>query len=312
MTLKSKFKELKKVDITKMDVSLAIVKEYKKDRESRYPISYVKIDQKLEKRLKSIMKQRIGEAKTVEEYAFDCPEPEEDQVRAIRYQETDFFKIHENLTELNPEEDVIENVAELFKAKSYLIILRDSEGIKLIGFKTLPENWKMKKNKGLIPLLFKEDRFEDLENENVFSISGTIDLFYYDEALFILSKNNFEAGLNFREGMMKKADDLYTEVQELELFENLQILKNRIGNNQRYLRKIAMIKNLGYYNDQEYLGKLENVSFRKNWGIEFNDGKIVITEENLDHILVVLQNKRLLSEVTEETFDVESVKKFNV
>ena len=47
----------------------------------------------------------------------------------------------------------------------------------------------------------------------------------------------------------------------------------------------------------------------KNWGIEFQESQIVITDETLDDVLTVLQNKRLHSELSEEDFDVESVKK---
>lgn len=90
---------------------------------------------------------------------------------------------------------------------------------------------------------------------------------------------------------------------------SIDILKNRVGNNQRYLRKIATIKNLGYYKDQSYLAKFKVVNESKNWGIEFDKGQIVITDDTLDDVLTVLQNKRLYSELSEEDFDVESVKR---
>ena len=88
--------------------------------------------------------------------------------------------------------------------------------------------------------------------------------------------------MNFREGMISKANLLYEEIEELNLFVNIEILKNRVGNNQRYLRKIATIKNLGYYKDQNYLAKFKAINEAKNWGVEFDNGQIVITEETLD------------------------------
>lgn len=300
--------QLKAIDLQSLTVTLAVVKEYKRNRESHYTPAYVDIDERLENRLKGIITRHIENSNTVEEFAVDCPEPEADLVRSISYTETDFFKIKEKLIELNPEEDKIEDVAELVKSKAYLIILRDAEGIQVIGFKTLPESWKMKRSKGLIPLLFNENRFEDLEQDNVFSISNLIDLFYFNELLFILSKKNFELGLNFREGMINNANLLYEEVQELDLFVNLDVLTNKVGNNQRYLRKVATIRNLGHYKDSVFLQKLREVSTQKGWNIQFKEQQIVITEESLDAILTVLQNKRLHSELTQEDFDVESTK----
>lgn len=301
-------RNLKALDLSKSSVTLAVVKEYKKNRTSHYTVKYVPIDVSLEKRLKNIITKHINNSNTVEEYTYDCPEPEADQVRAIAYAETDFYGIFEQLQELNPEEDIIQNVDELVKSKAYMIVLRNAEGIQVVGFKTLPESWKMKKAKGLIQLLYDENRFVDLEHENVFSISNLVDLFYFNEYLFILSKNDFERGLNFREGMLSNAAEMYKEAIELNLFLNIEILTLRVGNNQRYLREIATIKNLGHYRNPIYIQKLRHLSGTKGWNIEFDENQIVIAEDTLDDILTLLQNKRLHSQLTEEDFDVESSK----
>src|SRR5690554_4902022 len=255
MTNQEKFNELKGLNLNESFVSLAIVKEYKRDRVSHYNIEYVEIEKELESRLRNILLSRVNQAGSFEEYSFDCPEPEEDLVRTIPYESTDFYKIMESLVILNPEEDKVDSVEDLVKAKSYIIILSNNEGIQLAGFKAIPENWKLKKSKGLIPLLFENNTFKDLETDNVFSISNTVDFLFYKELLFILSKKAFEQGMNFRDGMVAKANSLYEETEELNLFVNIDILKNRVGNNQRYLRKLATIQNLGYYKDQSYLAK---------------------------------------------------------
>jgi hypothetical protein len=309
MTAESKFRNLKRLDLQDSYVSLAIIAEYKRQRESQYRIKYIQIDNALERKLRNIVLRKVEQANSFEEYDYECPEPEEDLVRTIESDSTDFFRIKELLETLNPEEDIIESLEELVKAKAYLIILRDDEGIQTIGFKTIPENWKMKKEKGFIPLLFSNNQFVDLDNENVFSISNTVDFIAYDGELFILSKKNFESGLNFREGMINKANNLYEEVREINLFVNLDILTNRVGNNQRYLKKIATITNLGYYKNQGFLQRFRDINESKGWGIAFQDGQIIVTEENLDDILSILQNKRLYSELTEEDFDVPSAKK---
>jgi hypothetical protein len=308
MSNKTKLRNLKNLNLSKANVSLAIMKEYKVDRVSHYDLKYVPIEDRLEKRLRNIVTSQIDRSNTVEDYSYDCPEPEEDQVRGINYEETDFYRVVEILEQLNPEEDIIQNVDELVKAKAYIIILRNREGIQVVGFKTLPENWKMKYSRGLIPLLFSDNSFRDLEEDNVFSISGFIDLFYYDETLFILSKKEFEKGLNFREGMLNNASELYQEVKQLNLFVNLEILTTKVGNNQRYLRKIATIRNLGHFRNPAFIQRLQQVSDIKGWNINFENGQLVFTEENLDDILTLLQNKRLHSELTDEDFDVESAK----
>lgn len=309
MSGQSKLRSLKSIDLNELSIFIAIVKEYKVSRVSHYNAKYVKIEPNLESRLRNILGHKIEGANSIEEYTYDCPEPEEDMVRSIESGETDFAQIFEILQGLNPEHDVIDDIDELVLAKSYLLVGRDMEGIKMVGFTKLPENWKMKRSKGLIPLLFRENQFEDLDDEPVFSISNWIDFIYYDDLLLILSKRNFEVGLNFREGMINKANNFYEEPEVQELFVNLEILMSKVGNNQRYLKKIATIKNLGYYTDQNYLQRLRSINGVKSWGIEFDEGKIIITEDSLESILTLLQNKRLHSELSEEDFDVESVKK---
>lgn len=308
MELKTKFKNLKTLDLNKLFITLCIVNEYKRDRISHYNLKFVNIEPKLEIRLRNILVRKIEISNTFEEYGFDCPEPEEDLVRTIDYQSTDFYKIFEKLKAITPEENCIKTEEELLKATSYMIVLQTIDEIQLVGFKRLPENWKTKKAKGLISLLFKEARFEDLEDDKVFTISNNVDFIYYDEVLFILSKKEFEAGLNFREGMLAKAELLYQDLEDNNLFINLDVLKNKVGNNQRYLKKIATIKNLGYYQNQTFLQNFKILNDSKGWGIEFQNGQIIITEEKLDNILTILQNKRLHSELTNEDFDVDNAK----
>lgn len=298
-------RNLKNLNLRRAEVTLALVKEYKRERVSQYTVKYVPIVPRLETRLRNIVTNKIDNSNTVEEYSFDCPEPEADLVRSIDYDQTDFYKIFEELTELNPEEDVIEDVDELVRAKAYLIILRNRDGIQVVGFKTIPENWKMKRDRGLISLLYRENRFEDLEEENVFSIASTVDLFYFNETLFILSKKEFEHGLNFKEGMISRANEMYDEVRQLNLFVNMDVLTNRVGDNQRYLRKIATIRNLGHYRNPNFLQRMQQVSQVKGWNIQFQNGQVVFTDDTLDTILSILQNKRLHSEFTDEDFDVD-------
>ena len=312
--MKTKLKQLKEFDFNASDVScsLAVVSEYKKNRVSQYKIKYASIDDGLSQKLKSMMAAKIQAAGNVEEYSFDCPEPEDDTVRSISSGDTNFNEIFSQLSDLDPEKEKIEEVEELLKSRSYMIVVRDINGIKIVGYRILPENWKMKQKKGLIPLLFKDKTFEGLEEDKVFRISNTIDFYYYDGELYILSKRNFESGLNFRAGMLAKASELYEDLKESKIFVNMDVLERKVGNNLRYFRKMDNIKNLGYYKNEIFLSKFKEINTKRGWNIEINENdEIVITDEKIDDILSILQNKRLFSELTDENFDVESMKPIN-
>jgi hypothetical protein len=139
----------------------------------------------------------------------------------------------------------------------------------------------------------------------VFNISSSIDFLYYQNLLFVLSKKNFESGLNFREGMKAKAAVFYDSIGQLGLINNIDLLKNFVGDNQKYLRKLSVIQNLSNYKDAEYIKKIVKTAKHYNWDIGYLNGKFELNENNIDTFLTLLQNKRLKSEITEEIFDID-------
>jgi hypothetical protein len=308
-TLKQRYNELKKEAFTSHIFQLAIIKEYKRDRQSHYNIRYVEIDDKLKKRLGSILKNCIDNSNSFEEYKIDGNENEVGEIKGINFQETDYYKIHEKLMTIQPQEFLISNIDELVQAKAYLIVVRNKDKIIATGYKVIPENWKLKKTKGLIPLLFKNNRFEDIDDTPVFSISNLIDFMYYQDALFILCKKNFEHGLNFRDGMKAKAAVFYDSIEKIGLIKNIEILKELVGDNQKYLRKLMVVENLGLYKESEFIKNVDKYSRLYHWDVELIDGKFVLDENNIEALLSLLQNKRLKSEITEEFFDVDSARK---
>jgi hypothetical protein len=308
-TIKQKYSELKKETFDTFIFQLAIIKEYKRDRQSHYNIKYVDIDNKLCKRLCIIIKNCIQESNSFEEYKVDGAENEVGEIKGLNYEETDYYKIHEILMKVQPQDAHVSGIDELVQAKAYLIVVRDKDKIVASGYKVLPENWKLKKDKGLIPLLFKNNKFEDIDEVPVFSISKVMDFIFYQDALFILSKKFFEIGLNFREGMKAKAAIFYESIDKLGLIKNIDILKNLVGDNQKFLRKLTIIENLGLYKKPEFIKKVITTSKKNKWNIEFINGQFVLSEDNIETLLSMLQNKRLYSELTNEFFDVDSVKK---
>jgi hypothetical protein len=308
-TLKQKYNDLRHETFATYIFQLAIIKEYKRDKKSHYSIRFVEIDSKLEKRFGSILKNSITNSNSFEEYKIDGNENELGEIKGLDFQETDYYRIHEILMTIQPQNSLISGIDELVRAKAYLIVVRDKDKIISSGYKVIPENWKLKMAKELIPLLFKNNKFEDIEDVPVFSISGSIDFIYYQDALFILSKKNFEQGLNFREGMKAKATVFYDSINGLGLIKNIDALKEFVGDNQKYLRKLAVIENLSLYKDPEFIKNVDKFSKKNNWGIELEKGQFILNESNIDVLLSLLQNKRLKSEITEEYFDVDSAKK---
>lgn len=71
MPLRTKFRNLKRLNLQNTEVSLAIVKEYKRNRVSQYEVNYVQINPRLETRLRNIIIRKIEAANTFDYYQPD-------------------------------------------------------------------------------------------------------------------------------------------------------------------------------------------------------------------------------------------------
>lgn len=308
MNKAAQLKEINTIDFSRTIVQLAVVYYYFQDRHHKYALKFVRTEDKVDRKLNDIVKRVSSSATKVESYDYESQELEEGEMQIISAGQTSFPDLLQVINDSDSENDVAETEDDLTKAKGYAIIIRKSEAIVAIGYKILPENWKLKKKRGLIPLLFHEQEFKDLEDKPVFSISPSVDFLFFNDNIYIVSKKNFEIALNFRLGMLKKAEEFYTQLNSMHLVDDIQAIKELIGDNMRFLRKIASIQKNRHYQNTEFMANLKKVNEKRKWGLEFQGEKVIIKAENISVILTVLNNKRLLSEITQETFDVEFAK----
>ena len=158
----------------------------------------------------------------------------------------------------------------------------------------------------LISMIFKDNMLIDIEQQQIFRIDGKIDFFSYDGITFIADKRNFETALNFREGMENNRDEIVEEFKVLKLFDNAADVSSFVGNNIKRLRRLSQIKKSGYYKDPKFLENLKKVNDEENWGIKYSEtGQLLVTEDDIETVLRVLNNDRLTSKINAENFDVD-------
>lgn len=309
MQMKETLKEIKKYNFSEPDVQLISIKTYLRNRKQHYILKFVPLDNKLKSRLRTLFKDIVNSSNSAALYEVDSAENEPGEVFIAAYEESDFKEIIEKLKVINLESDTISEAKELNDAKAYMVVFTKNKKIIAVGYKKIPESWRLKEKKGIFSVLFQNNRFEDLDAKPVFSISQKLDFIYFKEEILILSKKGYEIALNIRLGMLRKAEEFYQEVEKMNLFTDLQTLKLQISDNSRLLRRVSQIFNTGYYRDPAFLQKLKEISEKREWGIKFEGNKIIITSENVEVVLTLLSNRRLLSEITGETFDVEHARK---
>lgn len=296
--------KIKKLDWSRAKVSLYLVKRELVHREATYDVLQVNVDDKLRKRLRGIASGKIQQSNNALEYDFNTADLD-DNLLGIATSETDFQSIIDVIV-AEDEPDFADSIEQLIDSWLYIARLDLAGEPTLYAARRISEGWTTKKVTQLISMIFSNNMLMDIEQKEIFRIDGKVDFFSYDGTTFIADKKNFETALNFREGMEKNRDEIVEEFHTLNLFENATEVSTLVGNNMRRLRRLSQVKKAGYYKDVNFLANLKRVNAKEGWGIKYSaDGKLLVTEDDIETVLRVLNNDRLTSKINSENFDVD-------
>ena len=292
---------LKGVDFDQASASLWIVHRKLIKAKAQYSAFKVDIEESLRRKLAGSVKRNVDTSQQVRPYEYLT----EDMDGCLLEQPThttDFDEII-SLVNRNGEDFKVEQRQQLVNAWGYIIKIQTSEHF-VYAFRQIGNAWSSqntKKNNWI----FKNRILLDLDEEPVFRADGKIDFIAFEGSVFILDKNNFEKAINFREGMERHRDEILAEFKEIDLVSDIEVIKKVVGNNLHKLRKLASVKNSGYYKLPWYIERLKQINDKSGWGVNISDsGVIEVTEGNVDLVLTLLNNNRLSSPITDEVFDV--------
>lgn len=310
-TIQESFETVKNIDWTQATVSLYIVKRRLRKRTATYTTSLVNIQASLGYKLRNIANSKISSSNEAIEYDFNTADLD-DNVLGLEAEETDLQQI---LNDINSTEPVptISNMEDLLNSWVYIARLDVEDQEPLYTVRKISEGWKARKiRQAGLNMIFSDNMLVDLEQQSIFKIDNQVDFFSFNGTIFIANKRNFESALNFRDGMEKNRDVIIEEFKTINLFVNADEIKQLIGDSLPRLRKLSQVKKSGYYLDQDFLTGLQMVSEDEDWDISYsNEGRLIVTEENIDSVLLVLNNGRLTSKINKESFDVDVKRKYS-
>lgn len=297
-------KAVKAINWGKATVSFFIVKRKLIQRKAKYDVLQVNIDDTLRKKIRKIAINKLTQSQEAYEYDFNTHDLD-DNLLGIPTSETDFQEIVDTLLaeEDPPFADSYESLL-----GSWLYVGRiDIRGHPpLFSARRVSEGWTVKKVSQFINMIFQNNMLVDLEQQEIFRVDDKVDFFSFNGIIFIADKKNFETALNFREGMERNRDEIVKEFSNLGLFENASAVSDLVGNNLRRLRRLSQVKKAGYYKNPTFLKNLKKVNEEDNWRIQYStDGKLLVTEDDIETVLRVLNNDRLTSKINAENFDVD-------
>ena len=203
------------------------------------------------------------------------------------------------------EECLVKNVKQLNNAAGYVLRLRHGESV-IYCVKKANADWATRKKKGMMNIFFTEAGLDVMDSPS-FSISRSFDFFVVGESVLMTSKPAFESLLNHKDSYEEAYAALKMEPGFAAAIADFAVFDAFIGKNATHLRRMAVIKARGYYNNPDYMARLREINTLRAWGIQFDDqGRIFATPEKMSDILHVLLDHRLRSELSDNQYDVPS------
>jgi hypothetical protein len=304
--VKQALQTLRATDFKHWVATFWLVKRKLSQQQARYSVLKVDTDSKLEQKLKNAVTEKIlDQDYQLDDYDFLTADQDK-SLLTIASSDTDVMLIQAEI-EKGTANAKVEQYEQLLDAWAMVIKLEHQDKA-IYAYRKINKFNNATRLSHVSFIQFKDQELKDLDEKEIFTIDTQVDFFTYDGTTFIANKKEFESTLNFRAGMEKNRDVVLQEFVDLKIFSDATLLKEHIGANLNYLRKVSSIQKSGYYKDAKFMEELVKVNQSKSWGLQVENGAIVINETSIDLVLTLLNNGRLESPINHEVFDA-SVKK---
>lgn len=304
MTVDNDLQEYGAFDVAQSDASLWIFKKRASNSlVNPFTVVSVVISDALESELKSVVRSYQGTHTFADAYNL-LSQPAEDGFLSVLADGTLFLNLRQ-LVDKPIEECLVKDVKQLNNAAGYVFRLRHLDKV-IYCVKKTNSDWATRKKSGMMNIVFNHSGLDIVENPS-FTIAKNFDFFMSGIHVFMANKAAFESLLSHRVTYESAYADLKQEAGFTAAIANIGTFDTYIGRNATHLRRMAVIKARGYYNNPDYMARLREINTLRSWGIQFDlQGRIVATLDKMSDILHILLDHRLRSELSENQYDVPS------
>lgn len=294
--------KLRAFDVENATFSMWTLKK-SSSQQNRFRAQAVVVSEDLRTEMKRIAIETIGRREEVEDYGL-LAQTNETSLLHLEADET-IFPVIQALVDQPPDEHLVEDATELLGSAAYLVRM-EHETDTLYCICRLPNDWTTKERRTRVKLVFTRTEL-DLAQDDVFAISKHFDFFVLNEDILVVNPKNLESLLEYKTTYIQSFAELKADIGFQSAFANMLALETFVGTNTTHLRRMAVVKERGFYNNPAYMQRLLVVNQARGWNIEFDaEGKIIASAETARSIIHVLLNHRLRSELSETDFDVPS------
>jgi hypothetical protein len=299
--IENRFTEISQQKIEAINMFF-IERTYLQKEKAGYRIKYAR-KEGLNEFLKNLLFSFITIPEKTMEYSPITPQSSENIVIFARTEETDFNKILEKINN-GSENEALDKLDDLKKpwAIGFEYIFKED---RIIGISKLRKGWNLTK-KTQLPLGISSGVFKKIEMDNIINLPESLDFIWNNGNFYIRNKDNYETTLNKREGLKEQKNEILNELSQFSIFANTtEELSEIIGTNKHLLRKLAIVRDNGYYNNEEHIRRMKKLCREKNWELKLENNLFSIDKDNIEAFLTLLNNGRLQSPIDEHFYDTE-------
>ncbi|EIZ0311430.1 DUF4868 domain-containing protein [Vibrio parahaemolyticus] len=294
------FQSLKSFDFGNSTPHLWVFKD--SSSAARFRTFYVQTEDGLNTQLKGFIATEIGRITEHNRYTY-ISQTNENSCLSIDPTSTDFPQLKALVDRLESEHRITD-AKDLKGAKGYVVKFT-SNGTTVYAVKRSTSTWKTSYPKKYINMIFSNGELSGVE-DNSFSIEKNFDFYVINNTVFIANKRGFESAMQHRTAYVQAFAQLQQTPAFSGLFSDINPIIEYVGKNSIQLRRMAVIEEKGIYNRPNFISTLQRVNTTRNWGINFHptNNTIIPCESTVSTIINVLLDHRLMSEITDNIYDV--------
>ncbi len=239
-------------------------------------------------------------------YSALTTELDEDRALVHGLEDTDFASIITKIRD-GADSDAVTDIQSFHNAWALVIeFFHDQD--RLYAFSKVKGGWNLRKSSSAKNWVFQQGHFKKVEADKIFTFRNAIDFVAYGNDVFIRNKANYELGLNIREGLEAKRDELVLALEENGIIASVDDLKVAIGTNKTLLRRLVAAEETRYFEDEQFIEDMKVVIDEHGFELDLDDdGKFVIDQNNIDLFLKLINDKRFLSLIKKQMVDADAV-----
>lgn len=295
------FQLLKDFNFTDAVPYLWVFKE--SDSPAKFRTYYVQTEVELNQQIKLFVQPEIVRITEFTPYSY-ISQTNENSCLSIDSQAIDFSSLKVLVDRLEPEHRI--NDKSILKGVTGYVVKFILNDVTVYGVKRSTSTWKTSYSKKFINMSFINGELSGVEDNN-FTIEKNFDFYVINNSVFIVNKRGFESIMKYRTAYIQAFEQLIQIPEFTCLFSDLTPILNYVGSNSIQLRRMGVIEEKAIFNNPNFMDNLIRVNNTRGWGINFDteNNTIIPCENTTGAILKVLLDHRLMSEITNNIYDVQ-------